>query len=111
GHLPEAAFTIGIARKAVARRDVVYVAGCLFRALGVCAFVLHAHEGRWVVNEKGAIDAAGALPGAPAAFADRAHALLARVGDTSDELTATLDAAAALVAQVERSVGGGGQSR
>ena len=40
--LPEARFTLDIARKTVARGDVAYVAGCLFRALGVCAYALHA---------------------------------------------------------------------
>lgn len=102
--LPEAAFTLDIARKATTRGDVVYVAGCLFRALGVCAYTLHAAAGRWAINEKGLIAAAGALPGAPAGFADRAHALLARMGATDAELTATLDAAAALVAEVEQAV-------
>jgi nucleotidyltransferase-like protein len=102
--LPEARFTLDIARKTIHRGDVAYVAGCLFRALGVCAYVLHAHAGRWVVNEKGLITAAGALPNAPADFMARAHGLLARVGGTPDELTATLDAAAALVAEVERAV-------
>ena len=57
------------------------------------------------MNEKGLIAAAGALPGAPAEFAARAHGLLARVGGTPDELAATLDAAAALVAEVERAIG------
>ncbi len=76
----------------------------MFRALGVCAYALHARARRWVVNEKGLIAAAGALPGAPADFAARAHGLLARVGGTPEELIATLDAAAALVAEVERAV-------
>ena len=103
--LPEAGFTLAIARKTLHRGDVTYVAGCLFRALGVCAVALHAHARRWVVNEKGLIAAAGALPGAPAGFAARAHGLLAGVGSTPDELAATLDAAAALVGEVERAVG------
>ena len=102
--LPEATFTLDIARKTIYRGDVAYVAGCLFRALGVCAYALHAHARRWVVNEKGLIAAAGALPGAPAGFAARAHGLLAGVGGTPEELAATLDAAAALVAEVERAV-------
>jgi hypothetical protein len=102
--LPEAAFTVAIARKTIHRGDVVYIAGCLFRALGVCAHALHAHARRWVLNEKGLIAAAGALPGAPADFAARAHGLLARVGGAPDELAATLDAATALVAEVEQAV-------
>jgi len=102
--LPEAGFTLGVARKTIGRGDVAYVAGCLFRALGVCAYALHAHAGRWVVNEKGLITAAGALAGAPADFAARAHGLLARIGAAPDELNATLDAAAALVVEVEQAV-------
>jgi len=102
--LPEAGFTLAIARKAIHRGDVTYVAGCLFRALGVCAHALHAHARRWVTNEKGLMAAAGALPGAPTGFAARAHGLLAEVGSTPEQLAATLDAAAALVAEVERAV-------
>jgi len=102
--LPEAGFTVAIARKAIHRGDVTFIAGCLFRAVGVCAHALHAHARRWVVNEKGLITAAGALPDAPPGFAARAHGLLARVGATPDELAATLAAAAALVAEVEDAV-------
>ena len=102
--LPEAGFTLAIARKTLHRGDVTYVAGCLFRALGVCAHALHAHARRWVTNEKGLMAAAGALPGAPTGFAARAHGLLAEVGSTPEQLAATLDAAAALVAEVERAV-------
>lgn len=102
--LPEAAFTVAIARKTIHRGDVTYVAGCLFRAIGVCAHALHAHARRWVVNEKGLVAAAGVLPGAPPGFAARAHGLLAHIGGTPDELAATLDAAAALVTEVEQAV-------
>ena len=102
--LPEAGFTLLIARKTIHRGDVTFIAGCLFRALGVCAHALHARAGRWVVNEKGLIAATGVLPGAPTGFAARAHGLLARVGSTPEELATTLDAAATLVAEVERAV-------
>jgi len=102
--LPEAGFTLLIARKVIHRGDVAFVAGCLFRAVGVCAHALHARARRWVVNEKGLIAAAGVLPGAPTDFAGRAHGLLARVGSTPDELATTLDTAATLVAEVERAV-------
>lgn len=96
----EAEFTVGIARKAVGRRDATFVAGCLFRAVGLCAHALHARAGRWLLNEKGAVAAAGRLPGAPAGFARRAHGLLAHPGAAPDELAATLDAATALVEEV-----------
>ena len=57
----EADFDIAIASKAVGRRDTTYVAGCLFRAAIVCAQVLCADAGSWVLNEKGAV-AQAALP-------------------------------------------------
>lgn len=105
GRLDEAEFTITIARKVVARGDAAYVAGCLFRVVGLCAHALHADAGRWVVSEKGLVAAAGRLRGAPAGFADRAHGLLAHVGSSPAELTATLDAAEALLAAVRSVVG------
>ena len=97
--LDEADFTVTIARKVIGRGDAAYVAGCVFRAVGLCAHALHAHAGRWALNEKGLVTAAGRLPGAPAAFAERAHALLAGVGASASALAATLDAAATLVAE------------
>ncbi len=104
GRLDEAEFTITIARKVVGRGDSAYVAGCLFRVVGLCAHALHAHAARWVTNEKGLVAAAGRLPGAPTDFAARAQRLLARTGSSPAELTATLDAADALLADVRRAV-------
>ena len=83
----------------MSRRDSTYVAGCLFRVVGLCAHALHGRARRWLVNEKGAVVAAGRLPLAPEGFADQAHGLLARVGTGPEELTAVLDAAAALLAR------------
>lgn len=64
----EARFSLDIADKAVSRADTSYVAGCLFRTVLLCAHALHARSGRWLVNEKGAVTAAGRLPGAPELF-------------------------------------------
>lgn len=93
----EASFLIQIARKAVSRGDTTYIAGCLFRVVGICAHALHGHAGRWLINEKGAVAAAARLPGAPPDFAARAHGVLAQLGDGPDELSIALEAAAALV--------------
>ncbi|MGG8407381.1 nucleotidyltransferase domain-containing protein [Streptomyces sp. 12297] len=68
-------FVLAGAAKGAARGDSFYVAGCLFRAVGVLAQALHAQAGSWPVNEKGIIAAAGELPCAPTDFAARAHAL------------------------------------
>lgn len=93
----EATFLLDIARKAVSRADTAYVAGCLFRIVGLCAHALHGRAGRWLINEKGAVSSAGRLTLAPASFADQAHALLACPGTSPAELEAVLDNAAALV--------------
>jgi hypothetical protein len=93
----EADFLIGIARKAVVRGDAAYVAGCLFRLVGVCAHALHGAAGRWLINEKGAVAAAAALPGAPPRLRERVNAVFAAVDGDPVHLTATLDAAADLV--------------
>ena len=96
----EAGFTLDIARKAVSRADTAYVAGCLFRAVLLCAHALHGWAGRWLVNEKGAIASAGRLPAAPPGFTARAHGVLAHLGDQPDQLQAAITAAQALIDDV-----------
>jgi nucleotidyltransferase-like protein len=96
----EADFTLDIARKAVSRADTTYVAGCVFRAVLLCAHALHGWAGRWLVNEKGAIASAGRLPAAPPGFTVRAHGVLAHLGDRPDQLQAAITAAQALLDDV-----------
>ena len=98
----EASFTVDIARKALAGQDTVYVAGCLFRAIGLCCHALHSRAEQWLINEKGAVAAAGRLGDAPPGFADRAHAILGDLGRTSERLTRALDHAAGLIAEITR---------
>jgi predicted nucleotidyltransferase len=93
----EADFLVGVAGKAVSRGDSAYVAGCVFRLVGVCAHALHGAAGRWLINEKGAVAAAAALPGAPARFRERVDAVFAGVDGDPVHLSAVLDAAADLV--------------
>ncbi len=104
----EADFSLGSARKAVPRCDTAYVAGCLFRAVLLCAHALHGRAGRWLVNEKGAVAAAGRLDTAPADFAARAHAVLTRVGDRPEDLLGAIAAAADLLADVRSACGARG---
>lgn len=103
--LAEATFLAGGAGKATARLDTAYVAGCVFRLVGVCAHALHGRAGRWLINEKGCVASADRLAIAPEGFAERAHGLLAAVGRTEQELTATLAAARQLVADTARACG------
>jgi hypothetical protein len=93
----EADFLIGLARKAVTRCDTAYVAGCLFRLVGVCAHALHGASGRWLINEKGAVAAAAAIPGAPERFRDRVDLVFGELGADAMRLGAAIDTAADLV--------------
>jgi hypothetical protein len=104
----EADFVIMGARKALPRSDTAYAAGCLFRAVLLCAHALHAHAGRWLVNEKGAVRAAGNLPNAPADFESRAHGLMANLGVAASDLNKAIDRAAALTADVRAACQGQG---
>ena len=88
----------GASSHGAASADAFFVAGCLFRAIGVLAQALHGHHRRWVTTEKRLIDAAGRLAGAPPDFARRAHAIVGRIGTTTDEIAAAVAAARALVA-------------
>jgi len=58
----EASFSIGNAQSAAASGDQAYVAGCAFRSLACAAQVLFAINRRYLINEKGAVEAAAALP-------------------------------------------------
>jgi predicted nucleotidyltransferase len=100
--LDEARFLLGIAAKPARRTDTTFVAGCLFRAVTLCAHAIHARAGRWVVNEKGLVDAAARLDPAPADFGARAHGVLARLGTDPTSLRDTIHRAEQLVDDVSR---------
>lgn len=93
----EADFLVAAARKAVSRNDSAYVAGCLFRVVGVCAHALHGAAREWLINEKGAVAAAAALRGAPPRFRERVDAAFGGLGGDPLRLTAAIDTAADLV--------------
>jgi hypothetical protein len=96
----EADFLLGAARKSASRADATYVAGCLYRVVGVCLHALHGHAGIWLINDKGAVASAAALPGVPADFAPNVHRLLGEVGTDPDQLARSLEAAERIVGQV-----------
>jgi hypothetical protein len=97
GRLWEADFLLAGLRKSMHRADSVWVAGCLFRVVMLCVHALHGRAGRWLVNEKGALASAAGLPITPSDFAARAGRILGHVGESSSELSTTLNAAAALI--------------
>jgi predicted nucleotidyltransferase len=100
-NLWEADFLLQIAAKATSRGDAAYIALCLSRAMLLCAHALHAHDRRWLVNEKGAVAGADSLPSAPPHFAERVNQLIGRVGITPTELAESLGTARQLVDEVK----------
>jgi len=87
----EASFSIANARKAVDRVDLAYVAGCLFRAVGVLAHAIHGRDHRWLLNEKGAVAATDRLPSSPAGFASKVAASIGAIAATERDLTTACD--------------------
>ncbi|UUN31516.1 nucleotidyltransferase family protein [Streptomyces sp. FIT100] len=71
----EAEFSVAVAAKSAGARagagDPLHVSLCLSRAFGILAQSLHAHQRMWLLNEKGALTGAAALPAAPPDFAAR----------------------------------------
>ncbi|MDT0454339.1 DUF4037 domain-containing protein [Streptomyces sp. DSM 41527] len=104
----DAGFSVAMAGKSSAARDVLHATLCLSRAVGYLVQALHAHHRRWCLNEKGALAAASAMPETPPGFGDRATALLGGIGDEGSEWQRSLEAAAELVDEVRGVVGAGG---
>jgi predicted nucleotidyltransferase len=103
----EAPFLLMVAAKDPERDDPAWLAGIVFRAVGVLVAGLHGHAGRWLVTEKGAVAAAGRLPNAPPRFTDRVARLLGNVGTTAADQAATVAAARELAAEVRKAIGAG----
>lgn len=93
----EAQFLVDNAAKSASRGDAAHLAGCLFRAVLLCAHALHGRSGRWLVNEKGAIAAAGRLAIAPPDFAARSQQVFAHLGPAPHELETARRSAELLV--------------
>ncbi len=97
----EARFALETADKSARRGDVFHVSGCLFRSAACLAQVLFAANGRYLVNEKGALEAVAQLPVRPRRFSDRVTRILARPGGRSRALARGLERMAELVGEVE----------
>lgn len=90
-HMFDAEFEISIAAKPAARGDVMYVAGCLFRAAGFMTLVLYALNRRFFLNEKGAFAESRRFAIKPARFHDTVARILGNVGHTPAELSASVE--------------------
>jgi predicted nucleotidyltransferase len=89
-HLFDAGFEVMIASKPALRGDIMYVAGCLFRAAGFLTLVLYALNRRFFLNEKGAALESRGFAIKPARFHDVVDEVLGNPGKTPAELTASV---------------------
>lgn len=93
----EAGFSLDGADKGAVRRDVTYVAGCLFRTIACLVQVLHAANERYCTNEKGALAEVAGCARRPADFVDVAARIMAGPGTTVAALRTSIAAARTLV--------------
>jgi hypothetical protein len=100
----EAGFAAQGARQGAAGADPAYVAGCVFRALGVACHALHGHARRWLIHEKAMVASTGRLAGAPTGFVERVRAIVGRIGASPHELAHTVARAEALIAEVRAAI-------
>jgi predicted nucleotidyltransferase len=97
----EARFALDTCRKSAARGDTFYVAGCLFRCAACTVQALFALNERYIINEKGSIEAADSLPLRPANFKESLNSVLARPGESPEELEGSIDRLEDLLVAVE----------
>jgi predicted nucleotidyltransferase len=96
----EARFALETAARSARREDAFHVAGSLFRSAACLLQVLFAANGRYFVNEKGALAATDAFRVCPPRFGARVRRILSRPGDRSPELESSLRRMAALAREV-----------
>lgn len=91
----EISFSLFVAKKAIARDDVVYAAGCCFRSVACMNQVLFALNEDYLLNEKGAIAVANRFAICPQKYqqrVERVFALLAADAKLITEAIAILEA-------------------
>ncbi len=101
-HLFDAEFEIMIAAKPAARADVMYVAGCLFRAAGFMTLVLYALNRKFFLNEKGAMAESRGFAIKPARFHDTVASVLGNIGTTPGEFSASVTSFQSLAAELRK---------
>ena len=101
-HLFDAEFEISIAAKPAQRADVMYVAGCVFRAAGFMTLVLYALNRKFFLNEKGAMAESRGFAIKPARFHDTVANVLGDLGTTPAELSASVASFQSLAAELRQ---------
>jgi predicted nucleotidyltransferase len=75
----EISFSLFVAQKAVARRDVAYAAGCCFRSIACMNQVLFALNQEYLLNEKGAVAVANSFALCPQNYQQRVESVFANL--------------------------------
>jgi predicted nucleotidyltransferase len=101
-HLFDAEFELMIAAKPADRGDVMYVAGCLFRAAGFMTLVLYALNRKFFLNEKGAMAESRGFAITSARFHDAVASVLGSIGTTPAELSASVVGFQSLAAELRQ---------
>src|ERR1700722_4553929 len=99
-HLFDAEFEIAIAAKPAERGDVMYVAGCLFRAAGFMTLVLYALNRRFYLNEKGVFIESRGFSIKPPHFHDTVANVLGNIGTTPAQMSASVVGFQSLAAEL-----------
>ena len=97
----ETGFALDTCRESAARGDAFYVAGCLFRCAACLVQTLFALNERYVINEKGSVEAAGSLPVSPPDFAGTIGSVLSHPGASPDQLQVSIERSEKLLEAVE----------
>lgn len=82
----EAGFSLEVARKAIERGDVSYIAGCGFRTIACLLQVLFALNENYLLNEKGAIVKAEAFGIKPERFRERVEQTISSLNPEAESL-------------------------
>lgn len=96
----QAEFALSVGEKAVSRGESPYAAGCFFECVYCLVQVLYALNGRYNINEKGAVGETATFELRPEQFAKIVHEVLAAPGATSGALWESLEKLRALVKEV-----------
>lgn len=89
-------FSLSIARKSIARGDVVYAAGCCFRAAACLLQTLFALNEQYWLNEKGAVALAETFTRRPVDFRRRIESAFALLAENGPAIAAGIDLLAGL---------------
>ena len=97
----EACFALDTCRKPASRGDTFYTTGCLFRCAACLVQALFALNERYTINEKGSVEAAGALPLSPDGFETTVRNALSHPGGRPEQLEASVARLETLLQAVE----------